>query len=1134
MGKLAINLFGSFQVLLDGVPASAFESDKARALLAYLVVETGHSHRREALAELLWPGHPEERARRNLSQALYSLRTVLGERLPGIAPPSSPPPPSAPPLLLVTPETIQLNPAAGLWLDVAEFTRLVEACDRHAHHRLETCPACQERLEQAAALYQGEFLAGFSLRDSPAYEEWTLVLRERCRQSARRALAILAACHERQEHIVEALQAARRLAELDPYDDEACRQLLRLLVASGQRSEALGRYESFRALLRTDLGLDPQPETADLYRRIRAQRDGEPLQAARRHNLPASLSPLIGREAEMNELQTCLLDPACRLLTVLGPGGSGKSRLALEAARGLLGRFVDGVYLVDLSPLASPQAILPGVAVTIGLRINPLKPPLAQVQDYLRQKELLLLLDGCEGLLEGVPLVLELLSAAPGLKVLATSRARLNAEEEQVYLLGGLECPSPENLEAAAGCAAVRLFASGARWARTGFELDARSLPGVAAICAEAQGMPLAILLAAAWVEVLSPDEILAEMRRSLDFLQAEWAGLPPRQRSVRATFDYSWKLLEAGEQAIFQALCVFRGAFTRQAASQVSGATPAALRRLVDKSFVTPQAGEWHMVHALLRQYGLEKLNALPAASQEAHARYSAYYLEKLEGWEAGLKGARQLETLAELDARINDLRPAWEWSCGQGQIERLSRGLEGLCLYYELRARFVEGKSLCQESAAKLAQGRDLDEQPQTRLLLAHLAVWESRFCRLLGETEPARQRLEESQARLDGLVGFGLDARPIQALIHLEAGEAVFTADLAEAQRRLERSLALYRQIGDSWYVAGALCRLGVNRHHAGDYAGSDRLLSEAIVLYRELGASARVASVQRLVAQNLFRLGKTESALALMRQVIEFSWASGDKAQTMLDARTLALAMLYNGIYEEAHPLFQQALSLAQELGNRYEIAFIHVVFGLYGQMTGQYDLACRHLQMCLELARSDGFQREEATGLWSLGCITLVEKSAWEARPYFQESIARYRQVGHPDELSWALSLDAFCLLGGGEAEQARQRLVEALEITRSIQGYISTLLALAVSAIWLASQGGDNTFGEKALGFFALAARQPVFANSAWFAELFGKSIAARTAGLPAERAEAARARGRQSPLWQTIEELYSILKSVG
>ena len=1112
MGKLAIRLLGSMQVTLDGAQVGYFESDKVRALLAYLAVEAQHAQPRETLAELLWPEQPEGRARHNLSQALYALRNTLQER-----------PSQDQPLFLLTSETIQLNPARDSWLDVHEFDLLIEACERHAHAARETCHACQEHLQQAAALYRGDFLEGFSLPDGVAYQEWLLVQRERYRRKIHRVIACLIANHERYENTEQALQLARRLVALDPFDDGACQTLLRLLAASGLRSEALAHYESFCSGLRSELDLAPQAETTTLYKRILARKEGASVAAPRRHNLPASLSPIIGREAELAELQARLQDSDCRLLTVLGPGGAGKSRLALEAGRGLLTRFADGVYLVHLSPLGSLDALLPSIAEALGLRIQPNKPPLTQIQDYLRQKELLLLLDGCEAMLKGTPLVLQLMGAAADLKVLATSRVRLRVEEEQVFQLGGLAYPSPGDIEAAS-FPAVRLYASGARRARVGFELNPQNLPAICQICAEVQGMPLAILLAAAWAEVYSPAEILAEMHKSLDFLESEFADLPARLRSMRATFDYSWRLLDEAEQASFRALCVFRSEFTRQAAEKVSGASALVLRRLVDKSFLMPQTGEWYAIHTLLRQYGFEKLSELPTASGEVHRRYSTYYLGKQAEWELDIKSASQMKTLALLDSKINDLRPAWGWAAKNHEIESLERGLEGLCLYYELRSRFSEGKSLCHETTQRLASCQG----PDARNLLARLAAWESRYCRLLGERDLARQHRETSQVLIDELKASCLEALEAQALIYLEAGEAIFQTDLMAAQEHLEHSLIFYRRLGDSWGTAEILYRLAINRHHAGDYSGSERLLSETLILYQTLGISSKIANVQRIIAQNQLRLGKTESALSLMRQVITLSQASGDRAQAMLDLRTLGLAMGWNGILNEEVPqLLQQALSLAQGLGSRYDIAFTLVSLGFYGQLTGQYELARHHHAQALELANRDGFRREIAASLFSLGCIALAERTPQEAWPLFQEIIALYRQIGHPDELSWALSMAGLCCLANGESQPARQYLAEAAEISLSIHGYLSALYVLAVGAVWLGSQGEL----EKALEIYELAAGQPVFANSAWFHDLFGKNITACTEGLPDEIASAARERGRQRELWPSLEELLEMLK---
>jgi predicted ATPase len=839
---------------------------------------------------------------------------------------------------------------------------------------------------------------------------------------------------------------------------------------------------------------------------------------------------LIGRDVELDELQERLLQPACRLLTVLGPGGIGKSRLALEAARGLLDRFANGVFLVSLTPLASTEAFLPSLAEAIGLQLHTPKSAKDQLQDYLRQKELLLILDGCEKLLEIVPLTVKLLQVAPRLRVLATSRVRLNAEGEQVYRLNGLECPDATDPEAAASSPAMRLFASAARRAQPGFVLDAVSLPPIIEICNHLQGMPLGILLAATWVEVLSPAEILEEMRRSLDFLQAEWADLPARQRSIRATFDYSWVLLDESERTAFQGLCIFRGPFTRQAAGQVSGTDVAKLRRLVDKSLVMPHTGEWYTIHPLLREFGFAQLSEKPQSRQAVLRRYSAYYLEKLKDWEAELTSARQLETLALLDTKINDLRPAWGWAAEIQDIAHLADGLDGICLYYELRARFVEGASLCQETVTKLAHG----DKPGQKLLLARLAVYESRFSRLLGENSQARQRLQESQSLVNqlaepDLASAGADTRAVQALIYLEGGEAVFMANFPEAQRHLERSLDLYRQIGDVWRIAGVLTQLGINRFHAGDYLEADRIFNQALELYQGLGAISAIANIQSRIAHNRARLGDIETGLVLLRQVVAISQACGDRPQTLLDLRTLSLAYMWNGFFDEALLTLQQGLDLAYELGNRYETTFIHLCFGLNGHLNANYEMAHRHHAFAIELAQRDGFQREAACSLWSLGCIALVEKSTREAQPLFEESIALYRQIGHQDELGWVLAMHAFCCMAHGDLECSQEELAESLEIAHTIRAYFTSLFALTVGALWLARQGEV----ERSLEIYTLAARQPVFANSPWFHQLFEKAILSCTQAIPFEQAEAARERGRSREFWPSVEELYRIIRPV-
>jgi DNA-binding SARP family transcriptional activator/predicted ATPase len=1107
MHALEISCFGPFSAALGGVPLTAFESSKVRGLLVCLAVEPGQPHPRSLLADLFWPEQSEESARRSLSQALYNLRHVLGERAAS---------------LTIAPDGIRLALDEDDHIDVVEFSRLVRACDQHPHHYIESCPSCQERLQAAAGLYRGEFLESFSLRDSAVFDEWLLLRREAYHQDARRAFASLAAGFERQGRTRDALQSAHRLAELDPYDDGACQTLMRLLAASAQRPEALVVYERFRRSLQDELDVEPDAQTSALYERLRQQKEDEAALPDRYTNLPASLSPIIGREVELAQVQQRLLDPSCRLLTILGPGGSGKSRLALEAARGLLDRFAGGVFLVPLSPIVSKDSLIPAISSAVDLQLRENRPPLLQLQDYLRGKELLIVLDGCEGLLDEAPLFLDLLGLAPDLKLLATTRARLNVAEEQVFSLSGLPGAAPSGIQDVASSPAVRLFTNAARRTRPEFVLDGGNAGAVAAICADVQGMPLAILLAAAWVEVLSPADILVEMHRSLDFLQAEWADLPARQRSMRLTFDYSWSLLDDRECSLFQGLCVFRGAFSRQAAESVAGADAAGLRRLVDKSLLIPLAGDWYAVHDLLRQYALEKLQQDTTRSDLVHTRYSQYYLDKLVEWEAGLVDARQIETLALMSPRVYDLRSAWLLGCQRGDVARLNPALRGICLYYELSNRLAEGRSLCQDSLAHL-QAR---QTPAECLLTARLRTWLARFQRLLGEMALASQSLAAAQILLDGLQDSGLDLRHAWALFHLEAAEQVFTSDLSTARRHLQLSLELYRSLGDAWRTAQGLYHLGTNYHLTGEYSTSDQLLNEAIALYKQLGLPAGVANAQRMQAQTLFRTGKAGEALVMMYQVIQVSQASGDKIQVSQDMRALAVALFISGRAEEALPAYEQALSLAEEMGVYYEITFINTIWGLAEQVLGSYASARLHLLRGLELAHRHGYQREQAACLFSLGCIAVAESAHQEERRCFQQSIALYRQVGHNDELAWALSVDAASALACGETDQALACIHEALQLMHQTNSYLGSLYTLSGAALWLA-QHSDL---ELALEVYTLVSRQPAFANSPWHSTVFGEPILACTASLDLETAESARQRGCQRPIWDTVAELKALL----
>ncbi len=541
MARLSITLFGTFQVTLDNQPITEFGTDKTRALLAFLAVESSRSHRRDALAGFLWPDSTSAKARQSLRQALSQLNRALSR------------PDQALPFLLVDRETVQFNPRSDHSLDAAEFAALHRATRNHRHRRIECCLPCIRRLEAMTDLYRGRFLSDFFLGDSNAFEEWAIVQREHLHRQMMEALSHLLEYHERRGQVKRAIEIAYRQVEVEPWREETHRQLMRLLALDGRRSAALAQYRACRRILAEELGAEPTAETTALHRQI-ADSDGEqPVALARSRlaPLPPLPSALIGREADLADLASLLADPDCRLLTLVGQGGIGKTHLALQVAIDQVGLYCDGVAFVPLAALDAAEHLVFTLAAALNYRFHDSADPEQQLLDMLREKELLLVLDNMEHLLEAADFLARILHHAPGVTLLLTSRERLNLREEWVYELEGLDYPA-EGLEGSwQACSSVALFVERARRVERRFDLGEQRAPAVARICRLVEGMPLAVELAAAWMRLRTPEEVAANIERNLDALRASARNVPARHASLHAVFEHSWQLLNADEQLL-------------------------------------------------------------------------------------------------------------------------------------------------------------------------------------------------------------------------------------------------------------------------------------------------------------------------------------------------------------------------------------------------------------------------------------------------------------------------------------------------------------------------------------------------------------------------------------------------------
>ena len=698
MSQLRNYFLGPFRVMRDDQTVIGFESDKGRALLAYLLVEPGRPHRREALAALLWPEQTDAAARQSLRQTLYMLRRTLSRAgAAGARPPEEDDTRATPGLLLVTRQTVQVHPASATWCDVALFNHLLAACKTHSQQRSghpDRCLACVERFHQATELYRGDFLQRFLVAESPEFEEWLLLERETHHRQMMYALERLADYYEEVGEHEQALHFARWQLQLEPWREEAHRQVMRLLSRTGQRSTALAQYEACRQALAAELGLAPARETIALYERIRDAetevRMAAPLVGMR--FLPLAPTPLIGREAEVTAVGERLLQDEVRLLTVTGPGGVGKTRVALQAAAGVQGHFAQGTYFVNLASLTDAGLVGAEIAAALGVTEQREQGVLASIAAYLQGKEVLLLLDNFEQVADAAPQVSGLLAGCPRLKVLVTSRVPLGVRGER-------ECPVPPlalpdlrrlpPLERLAQYEAVRLFSARARDVRPDFQLTPENGPAVAEICVRLDGLPLAIELAAARARILSPAALLARLSHRLRVLTRGALDLPTRQQTMRNTIAWSYDLLDAGEQQLLRRMAPFSGGRSLDALETVCNYdgqlgidVVAGAGSLVSKNLLREVAGHdgeprfWML--ETIHEYAREKLGESGDAGALAR-EHACYFMRLAEEAEPHLTGKEQQTWLDRLEGEYDNLRAALEWAAEQAAAGDVARGRAG-----------------------------------------------------------------------------------------------------------------------------------------------------------------------------------------------------------------------------------------------------------------------------------------------------------------------------------------------------------------------------------------------------------------------------------------------------------------------
>lgn len=952
---------------------------KARGLLAYLVMRD-RPEARSRLVDLFWSELGAEAARRNLRVALTQLRQAVGD------------------YVTATHTTLAFRRDLPYWADVETFIAGVQPALAPESDVL-AAPAAT-RLAQSLALYQGDFLHGLEVHNAPLFEEWLLLERERLRR------LVLAAGRRLTDHYLAtnadalALTTCQQLLRIEPYSEALHRQAILLLARTGQRTAALQQYEQCRQMLAVELAVAPDAETIALYEAIRQGRLHQPSQlsattvtappAPPRQHLPLPTTPFVGRTAELKQIDALLQEPTCRLLTLVGPGGIGKTRLALQAAAQAVeqmpSRFPDGLFFVAATAMTTLADLIPSIAATLGCHFTGHLPVETQLLTYLRSRRLLLLLDNFEQLVIEAATLTAWLQQAPGLHLLVTSRERLNLYDEWLFPVTGLPLPAQADGVDAADplhAAAVQLFVQRARRVNLGFRLTNEAAQ-VTAICTLLQGHPLAIELAAGWVHTYSCTEILAEVQRNLDFLAQTVRDRPERQHSLRAAFAHSWGLLTPGEAAIYKRLALLRSGFTAECAAVMAQADPGRLARLVDKSLLQRSPDQRYVIHELLRQYAVQQLT--PDEETATLLAYSRYLAHQMTVWAEWRESARETQALAALAPEVENLRLAWRWLTQQ--LARLK----------------IATPSPVQEESGQWAE--------ELSSLAAHLSSGLTYFFLRRSRYHESRQWLTALCAALPDLTTLPRSDRLASACcsIHLDYGDTLlYLSAFSEVEELLQPLFPLLRSLDAPQHLASALILLGKTYVRMGRYGEAEKALQESLALHQQFAINKTRTALLNALGILYSNQGCFAPAEEYYRACLAIYEAQGYQRGVANLTSNLGSNFARNGHYQAALPLYQQAYTLAQAVGEELMIAILLSNLGSISRALAKYGAAEEYYQESLLRCRAIGERRWIVAGLNGLGLTFLEQEKFTEAHTQYNEALLLAQEIGSKPDLLEALA-----------------------------------------------------------------------------------------------------------------------------
>ncbi|MBI5928039.1 MAG: tetratricopeptide repeat protein [Chloroflexi bacterium] len=1011
--KLSILLFGPPIIRIES-EVLKLDTRKAVGLLTYLAIKN-QPVSRDTLCNLLWTDYEKRGAQSALRRTLSVLNKGLNQEW-----------------LVIQQNTISLKESPDLYVDVNSFRTLINTPECQ-HNSNGVCELCYQNLSKAVEIYHDDFLAGFGLRDGVNFDNWQQLETDTLERQLEETLRKLISWHQATQEYEKAIFYANRWLSLDPLNESSHYTLMQLYVLNRQRSAALKQYQICVEQLTTELGIEPLQETTDLFKAI--QNDEFPLytdalvledvtkQASPALSIKPTLTTLphyntafIGRERELDEIHQLLQSPSCRLLTLTGPGGIGKTRLAIQAAAQCSEAYGGEVYFVALADISTPDKLIACISMMLGISFYEGLYGETQLLDYLRHKKILLVLDGFESCINYSGLIAKILNTASYLKLIITSQVSLNLQGEWLFQVQGMTLPSKTHdfIETAE---ANHLFFETAQRFQPNLKFNGCEA-AVAEICYIVDGNPLALELAASLLSLMPCEEIAQEINRNLDLLQAPFRDVPTRHLSLKAVFEYAWNLLTPDEQKVLQRLAFFEGNFRRDAALQVANASTHQLKGLIEKSLLVTSEDKTYHIVGTIRRYAREKLaeqSSEEYQTAELHARYYANFLAQ-----QNFSGLDYKSILQNILVDLSNILAGARWALSQHQWMMLDQYIENLYHFYDALSWFQDGFEFFSHVEKKLHfDERILGDED---LLFAKTLARKAVFSYHLGDYDLAIELLQESLSIFSQLsklneVAFVLN---YLGIIYIVRG------DYLRAKAYLQKSLEIYEELNQPFLIAKVSNNLGILANYENNYPIASDYLQKSLRIYKTSKNARYIAYTLNNLGNVALKTEKLSDAGLFFQESYRLKKEIGDQWGCACSLVNLGRIAERQGSYSFAYKNFRESLDISTQIGKRSGMMIALYHLGSVMLHLDNYQNAIRYFLKALNLAIESGIHTKVPDILVGIATLFLYEDKK-------QQAVYLLQMVVHDSKASNETKAEAEHLLSSSPSHMLSKKRLTNLD-----------------------------------------------------------------------------------------------------